>query len=199
MQCETDIEKRNRALIAFTLLTGVRDGTLKGFKLKHVNIEKEYLHQNPQDVETKFSKEIHTFFFPVDFRVKEIFIDYYNFLIKEKGFDMESPLFPKLESFTSTEGLPLLPVFSKLHYSSITPIREIFKKAFLNAGLPYYSPHTFRHTLVHFGEEVCKTPEDFKAWSQNLGHQHVSTTFTSYGRLEVYKQGMVMKKITPKL
>jgi hypothetical protein len=62
---ETDIQKCDRALIAFVLLTGVRDGTLKGFKLKHINLEKELLHQDPKEVETKFSKEIYTFFFPV--------------------------------------------------------------------------------------------------------------------------------------
>ena len=100
---ETDIQKRDRAIIAFILLTGVRDGTLKGFKLKHINLEKELLHQDPKEVETKFSKEIYTFFFPVDFRVKQIFVDYYNFLIKEKGFTKEDPLCPKLESVVSNE------------------------------------------------------------------------------------------------
>lgn len=192
---ETDIQKRDRALIAFVLLTGVRDGTLKGFKLKHINLEKELLHQDPKEVETKFSKEIYTFFFPVDFRIKQIFIDYYNFLIKEKGFTSNDPLFPKLESVVSNEGLPLPPVITKEHYRSITSIREVFKQAFINAGVPYHSPHTFRHSLVAYGEEICKTPEEFKAWSQNLGHEHVSTTFTSYGKLEVYKQGIVMKRI----
>lgn len=195
MPFETDIQKRDRAIISFTLLTGVRDGTLKGFKLKHVNLEKELLHQDPKEVETKFSKEIYTFFFPVDFRIKQIFIDYYNFLTKEKGFTSNDPLFPKLESVVSNEGLPLPPVMTKEHYRSITSIRQVFKEDFIKAGVPYHSPHTFRHTLVVYGEEICKSPEEFKAWSQNLGHEHVSTTFTSYGKLEVYKQGIVMKRI----
>lgn len=197
MQSETDIQKRDRALVAFTLLTGVRDGTLKGFKLKHLNLEKELLHQDPKEVETKFSKEIYTFFFPINPSIKQIFIDYYNFLLKEKGFTSKDPLFPKLESVVSKDGLPLPPVMTKEHYRSTTPIRQVFKEAFIKAGVPYHSPHTFRHTLVAFGEEICRNPEEFKAWSQNLGHTHVSTTFTSYGKLEVYKQGMVMKKIKP--
>ena len=44
--------------------------------------------------------------------------------------------------------------------------------------------HSLRNTLVRFGEEVCKTPEEFKAWSQNLGHEKVLTTFLSYGQVQ---------------
>lgn len=36
MPHQTDIEKRNRALIAFTLQTGARDSAIASMKLKHV-------------------------------------------------------------------------------------------------------------------------------------------------------------------
>jgi hypothetical protein len=62
-------------------------------------------------------------------------------------------------------------------------------EAFFNAGLPYFNPHSFRATLVQLGEEVCKSPEEFKAWSQNLGHEKVLTTFTSYGTVACQRQG----------
>ena len=35
-------------------------------------------------------------------------------------------------------------------------------------------------TLVRLGQEVCQSPEEFKAWSQNLGHEQVLTTFLNY-------------------
>jgi integrase len=38
MPTETEIEKRNRALIAFTLLTGARDSAIASMKLKHVDL-----------------------------------------------------------------------------------------------------------------------------------------------------------------
>ena len=38
MPTVTDIERRNRALVAFTWLTGVRDGALASLKVKHVNL-----------------------------------------------------------------------------------------------------------------------------------------------------------------
>jgi site-specific recombinase XerD len=38
MPANTDIERRNRALIAFTLLTGARDSAIASMKLKHVDL-----------------------------------------------------------------------------------------------------------------------------------------------------------------
>jgi hypothetical protein len=42
---------------------------------------------------------------------------------------------------------------------------------------------------------MCQTPEQFKAWSQNLGHDNVMTTFTSYGSLSVQRQGELINTL----
>ena len=42
------------------------------------------------------------------------------------------------------------------------------------------------------GETRCQTPEQFKAWSQNLGHEGVLTTFTSYGAVTSRRQREVI-------
>jgi integrase len=84
---------------------------------------------------------------------------------------------------------------SRNHWSNATPIRKIFHEAFENAGLPYFNPHSFRNTLVQLGEEVCKTPEQFKAWSQNLGHEKVLTTFISYGVVTCQRQGEIIRNL----
>jgi integrase len=60
-------------------------------------------------------------------------------------------------------------------------IRKIFNDAFAAAGLPYFNPHSFRKTLALLGGQLCNSPEEYKAWSQNLGHENVLTTFSSYG------------------
>ena len=67
------------------------------------------------------------------------------------------------------------------HWRTAAPIRAIFRKSFTAAGLRYFNPHSVRNTLVSPGEAQCQTPEQFKAWSQNLRHEGVLTTFTSYG------------------
>lgn len=84
--------------------------------------------------------------------------------------------------------------------SNATPIRTIFKEAFTHAGLPYFNPHSFRNTLVQLGETTCNNPEAFKAWSQNLGHEKVLTTFTSYGEVAYQRQGEIIRGLaTPQL
>jgi hypothetical protein len=72
---------------------------------------------------------------------------------------------------------------------SASPIRSIFQDAFKGAGLRYFNPHSFRHLLVRLGETLCQSPEQFKAWSQNLGHEGVLTTFYSYGDVSSRRQG----------
>jgi hypothetical protein len=82
------------------------------------------------------------------------------------------------------------------HWSTATPIRKIFAEAFTKAGLPYFNPHSFRNTLVHLGQTVCRTPEDFKAWSQNLDHEKVLTTFCSYGEVQSQRQQEILERLT---
>src|SRR5207249_11992479 len=75
------------------------------------------------------------------------------------------------------------------------PIRKIFKDAFTNAGLPYFNPHSFRKTLAQLGEKLCRTPEQFKAWSQNLGHEKVLTTFSAYGEVAAERQREIIREL----
>ena len=86
---------------------------------------------------------------------------------------------------------------NRSHWSNATPVRQIFKQAFESAGLPYFNPHSFRYTLVNLGEKLCKTPEAFKAWSQNLGHEGVLTTFYSYGAVAASRQGEILSELAP--
>ena len=79
------------------------------------------------------------------------------------------------------------------HWSSAARIRTIFRDAFASADLPYFNPHSFRNTLVRLGEVVYKTAEDFKALSQNLGHEGVLTTFYSYGEVGNRRQGEIIR------
>src|SRR5205085_2407083 len=81
-------------------------------------------------------------------------------------------------------------------WSSAARIRIIFRDAFLSAGLLYFNPHSFRNTLVRLGQTVCQSPEEFKAWSQNLGHDKVLTTFLSYGQVESSRQGEIIRGLT---
>ncbi len=60
------------------------------------------------------------------------------------------------------------------------------------ADAEYSNPHSVRNTLAQLGERVCPNPEAFKAWSQNLGHEQVLTTFTSYGAVSHHRQAEII-------
>ena len=46
---------------------------------------------------------------------------------------------------------------------------------------------------MQLGEQVCTTPEHCKAWSQNLGHERVMTTLTSYGTVAPHRQAELIR------
>jgi integrase/recombinase XerD len=198
MPTKTEIDCRNRALIAFCLLTGARDGAIASFKLKHFDVVEDKVVQDAREVRTKFSKTFTTWFLPIPDEVRQIVLTWVEFLKREKLFGPDDPLFPSTKvghrngSFASV-GL------SRVHWRSAAPIREVFKAAFAQASLPYCTPHSFRSTLVQLGERICKSPEEFKAYSQNLGHDSVLTTFSSYGRVSHARQSELIKKLGQKV
>jgi integrase len=195
MKAETDIEKRDRALIAFDFLTGIRDDAMASLSIRHVDLEKRTVDQDARTVRTKNRKTIHSWFFPVGEDIEQIVIEWIDFLKTEKLFSPGDPLFPATEIGLSADGLFAATGLTREHWKNADPIRRIFRQAFEAAGLPYFNPHSFRKTLAQIGERICKTPEEFKAWSQNLGHDHVLTTFTNYGAVASHRQAEILQAL----
>jgi integrase len=193
MPVGNEIERRNRALVAFTLLTGARDSAIASLKLKHVDLIAGCVNQDAREVKTKFSKTFSTFFFPVGEEVQGIVTEWASYLRNEQLWGNDEPLFPATRVALGSDRQFTAAGLSREHWSNASPIRTIFREAFANAGLPYFNPHSFRNTLVQLGQKVCKTPEQFKAWSQNLGHEKVLTTFLSYGEIDCHRQGEIIR------
>jgi integrase len=196
MPAVTDIERRDRALIAFAILTGARDGAMAPFKLRHIDVVEGKIDQDARDVRTKFSKSFVTTFFPVGDDLRAIVVDWVKFLLREKLWGLDDPLFPATKVAVGEDQRFAAAGLDRKHWSSAGPIRIIFKQAFALVGLPYFNPHSFRKTLALLGGQRCKTPEEYKAWSQNLGHEHVLTTFCSYGDVSSYRQTEIMRSFT---
>ena len=76
MPVETVIDRRNRAVIAFVMLTGIRDRALVSLCLRHVDLTKSppLVRQEPDRVQTKFAKAINTYFFPLGDDLEEIVV-----------------------------------------------------------------------------------------------------------------------------
>ena len=195
MPASTNIEKRNRSLIAFTILTGARDSAIASLKIKHIDFVTDSVFQDAREVNTKFSKTFTTYFFPVGEDIRKIVCDWVNYLKDSLLFGNDDPLFPSTNVVQDDTRTFHVSGLKKEHWKTATPIRKIFQESFESAGLPYFNPHSFRDTLVGLGERLCKSPEEFKAWSQNLGHEGVLTTFSSYGEVQTQRQAAIFQQL----
>jgi integrase len=199
MPASTEIEQRDRALVTFTLLTGARDRAIASMKLKHVDLIANSINQDAREVRTKFSKSFTTFFFPVGDGIAEIVAEWVSYLRETKLWGNDDPLFPATHITVGATRQFEVSGLERRHWSSASPIRKIFREAFASAGLPYFNPHSFRKTIVQLGLDRCNSAEEFKAWSQNLGHEGPLTTFLNYGEVACQRQGEIMRDLaTPR-
>jgi integrase len=193
MPAGTEIEQRDRALIALTLLTGARDRAITSFKLKHVDLAAGCVHQDARDVKTKFSKTFTTYFFPVGDEIRKVVVDWVTYLREVKLWGNDDPLFPVTHTALGNSSQFEVVGLKREFWRTASPIRAIFREAFEAAALPYFNPHSLRTTLALLAETMCQTPEQFKAWSQNLGHEQVLTTFLNYGTVPGRRQAEIMR------
>lgn len=193
----TVLERRDRAVIAFTILTGARDNAVASLRVGHLDVAERLVFQDPRVVRTKASKTIRTWFFPVGGSAEEIVLAWVDELRRVAGWGDDDPLFPATEVGLDAGQRFAAVGLKRAGWANADPIRKIFRRAFEAAGQPYFNPHSFRKTLARLGERLCRTPEEFKAWSQNLGHEQPSTTFLNYGQVESYRQGEIMRSPWP--
>ena len=130
MPADTDIERRNRALIAFTWLTGVRDGALASLKVKHVNAAEGRVNQDPREVKTKNSKAIVTTFFPVGGSARQIVEEWIKFLIEERLWGRDDPLFPATLVERGPERQFAAAGLARKHWSKVPPSARFSRRLF---------------------------------------------------------------------
>lgn len=193
MPTGSPLERRDRALIAFAMVTGARIGALASFRLGHVDIEGGFVEQDAREVQTKAAKTFRTYFMPVDEDAMGIVSDWALELERDHLWSLSDPLFPSTQIGLDVDGGFVPMGLARRGWANSDPVRDIFRKAFAAAGLPYYNPHSFRDMLVRHAMTLSLSPEQMKAWSQNLGHADVLTTFTSYGEVPTHRQGEIIR------
>ncbi len=195
MPTETEIDMRDRALVAFTILTGARDSAIVSSRLKHIDIEAKVLEQDAREMDTKRAKTFTTWFFPVGTDIEKIVVDWVEFLRGVKQFGPEDPIFPKSRVAQGPDLEFAAVSLAREPWANANPVRTLFRQAFGRAGLPYFNPHSFRNTLVQLAYELKLNAEQIKAWSQNLGHDHILTTLVSYGELPAFRQAEIFAEL----
>ena len=97
MPCETIVQCRDRAIVAFLILSGARDGSVPSFKLKHLDIESRTIFHDAREVKTKAAKTFTSILFPVGGQFESIVVDYVARLKSELLFGPDDPIFPAPE------------------------------------------------------------------------------------------------------
>lgn len=182
IEVTNEIDKRDRAIICFALITGMRISAIATLKMKNFDKANKVIDQNPGDgVLTKNSKKILTTFFQIGWSEPErYFMEWYDHLV-QKGSKPDEPIFPSTLKGFSNENDYSKALVSGEFWSSSGGARKIFEKRCISAGLPYFHPHSFRHLVVSMMSKTRLTEEEKKAISMNLGHENVTTTFRAYG------------------
>lgn len=195
IEIKSEVDRRDRALIAFTLISGMRVEAIVSLPMGCIDTNNLIISQNPQKgVRTKFSKNIESIIFAFDEELLNYVLEWVE-LLKSKGFGSQDPVFPKSKceqtegnlSFESAKDVTME------FWTGTGRVREIFKKRASEAGLQYFSPHTYRHLAVDLAWNSCATGEQLKAVSQNFGHEHIATTLSVYANMPSKRMIEVLK------
>jgi integrase len=199
MPAETVLARRDRALFALAFITAARISALASFRLGHINVAQGFVDQDARTVRTKAAKTFRTYFMPVDDTAPSIVAQWVDELTSEHLWGPADPLFPKTQMGLDADR-GFVPVgITREPWASGDRAREIIQGAFTAIGLPKFHPHSIRHALIRHASTLDLTPEAMKAWSQNLGHTDVLTTFLSYGQVPTHRQGeLIQAAASPK-
>ena len=197
MPADTVLARRDRALFALALITAARISALASFRLGHINVAQGFVDQDARTVHTKAGKTFRTYFMPVDNTARSIVAEWVEELTTEHLWGPGDPLFPKTQMGLDADR-GFVPVgIARAAWASGDRARDIIQGAFVAVGLPKFHPHSIRHALIRYAMALDLSPEEMKAWSQNLGHTDVLTTFLSYGQVSTHRQGELIQAAPP--
>lgn len=195
MPSGTIIERRDRAIVAFAAVAKVRVSALASIRLGDVNIAERHVYQDARHVRTKARKSIGTDLVPVMGDALQIVIDWHAELTADPTRGPETPLFPSTATALDDQGAFRAIGLTHTEWKSTNSIREIFKCAFAAANLPYFNPHSFRSAIARHITTLGLGPEAMVAVAQNMGHNEVLTTFTSYGNVTAHRQSEIIRAL----
>jgi len=170
-------DKRIRAAAAFWFLSGIRIGAFVTLPIKAVDIENLTIKQWPKfGVHTKFRKHATTYLLDIPdlLEVVKDWDRYIRDVILDSGywFTPISPITGELDQEYSQNG-------NNRHSRARKDLQDWINRV----GLPYHSPHKFRHGFAVYALKLAKDIGELKAISQNLMHSNISITDGIYGIL----------------
>lgn len=174
---ESLVEERTRATAVFLFLSGIRVRAFVTLPLNAVDVETRTVRQwLSLGVETKNGKQATTYLLDIP-ELLDVVREWDKFLRSN---------LPETGLWYSI----LKPVSGKLEYSGVAPgrnrgvlLRRNLREWLNKIGLPYHSPHKFRHGHAVYALTQALDVSDLKAVSMNLMHSNLSVTDGVYGIL----------------
>lgn len=175
--CRSARARRARAGLVFLFLSGMRIGAFVSLPIQAVDVANRIVYQYPTlGVRTKGGKHGVTFLLniPELLQVVQDWDDEIRAVLPTNGFWFShlSPITGEIDPSVSEAGLHRLNL-----------ARRDFQKWLHQEGLPYHSPHKFRHGHIHYGLAHATTAADMKAVSLNVMHSDMKTTDQFYSVL----------------
>lgn len=175
---ENTPERRIRAAAVFWYLSGIRIGAFVSLPIKAVDLEQGTIKQHPElGVRTKNKKHATTNLLPIPelLSVVQEWDTEVRAKLPENGY-----WFAPLRSDTGEIDTETRKIGEHRHNLARKNLQAWLKKA----GLPFHTPHKFRHGHVHWGLSHSKDMADFKAVSENVMHSNLSITDRVYSNLK---------------
>jgi integrase len=174
---ESTFERRIRAAAVFLYLSGARISAFISLPIQAVDIQNKRITQYPSlGVRTKNRKHSQTFLLDIPdlLKVAQEWDDEIRAILPPNGFWF-APLSP------DTGEIDLDAVSIGEHRETLA--RKNLKEWLNKVGLPYHSPHKFRHGHIHYGLAHSNNIADFKAVSMNAMHSSMEITDQFYSIL----------------
>jgi integrase/recombinase XerD len=176
------IDLRNQAIIAMLFIGALRIDCLASLKIGSFNSREKSLDLNPnKGVRTKFSKRFKTVLFVFAPELMNLVTDWYRLLV-DSGYGPNDPFFPKARQEMDGCAFIESTELTKEHISA-SRIRAMLKTVYQIAGMPYYNPHSYRHSCINQAMELAEDAQDIKAISMNVGHKAIDLIMAIYAQL----------------
>lgn len=192
-----DVDKRDKALISFAVLTGMRAEALMTISIGAINVDKMEVFQSKQNnTKTKFGKDILSKIFNFDDEMQACFLEWYRYLKEIKLFSNTDPLFPKTKARQTEDNLSFIhDEIEPYFWQSNSSISNVFKERAKKASMPAFSPHKYRHLSIYLALQKCRNGLEIKVISQHFGHEDVRTALETYSNLSPMQLSETLEKI----
>jgi integrase/Zn ribbon nucleic-acid-binding protein len=187
LPCRTLKDRRDRAIFAMAFVAGLRESALITLRVRHVDIVRKRVHHDARDLNAKNGKSFEIDWFPRTEPFQAMVLDWIT-EVRDLGLFGDDALFPDIRMIGGRD-------LASSSRESIAPMRTagavdaIFAKA--RKGRRHYTPHSARHALAALGDKLCRTPEERKAWSLNLGHASEAVTWSHYGKVDDTRKAII--------